>query len=376
MKLKLLPFLLLVCFGFTTLSFGQLICSVASTPVSRAASSGHTEPAGDIIFNCTTGGIATTAASFSLAYPATITNNTSYPASKPIDITGKFGAFTGAGSPVISSVANNTVSIALPPQAPNTSGSFVVTGVLVSLANSGLNNVYANVSVSPGSGVFIIAGQNSPIVITSIQPGLKSPVLSASTTPGLVFNTGTVSASGWSVDISENYIDMFRSSAQFNAGTSTNGTRLSLTLTGIPTGVTIAGCSVAAVANGASSGSPFIAGGVSTLTSVANTVSIDWAGPANLTAIEKLTFSCTTITVGGSASLPLPTGNITLQATLAPTGSALGNGGSVLTSPDTGQIPRYEVALLPANGLTVVSIQPPPPPSTRKPRQITSTEDE
>jgi hypothetical protein len=373
MKLKLIPFLVLVCLGFTTLCFGQLSCSVASTPVSRAASTGHAEPAGDIFFNCTAGGVASTAASISVLYPATITNDASYPAGKPIAITGQYGGFVGA-SPVIYSVANNTVTMTIPPQ--SASGSFQLTGVLVSLANSGLNNVIANISVSPGNGIFIIAGQTSPVVITSVLSGLKSPVLSASTNPAIVFNTGTVSLPSWSVDISENYIDLFRSSAQFNGGTSTNGARLSLTLAGIPTGVTIGGCSVTAVANGTSSGSPFIVGGVSTLTSVANTVSIDWAGSPNLTSIEKLTFSCTGITVGGGASLPLSTGNITLQATLAPTGSALGNGGSVLTSPDTGQIPRYAVALLPANGLTVVSIQPPPPPRAPNPRQITSSEDE
>src|SRR5262245_10543011 len=249
MKLKLIPLLLLVCFGFTTRSFGQLICSVASTPVSRATSTGHTEPAGDIIFFCTGGTVPTTAASLSVQYSATVTNDTAYPASKPIAIRDQTGGFAGGGSPVISSVANNTVSMAIPPQAAPTSGSFTLTGVLVSLANSGLINLNANVAVSPGSGIFITAGQTSPIVITSIQTGLKSPVLSASTTPALVFNTGTVSLSGWSVDISENYIDMFRSAAQFNfGGTSTNGTRLSLTLTGIPTGVTIGGCSVTAIA--------------------------------------------------------------------------------------------------------------------------------
>jgi hypothetical protein len=162
MKLKLIPFLLLVCFGFTTLSFGQLICSVASAPLSRAASTGHTEPAADIFFNCTGGALPTTTASISLLYPATITNDMAYPPSKPIRVADKTGGFVGAASPVVSSVANNTVSIALPPQAPATSGSFILTGVLVSLANSGLSNVNANVSVSPGSNVLIIAGQDRP----------------------------------------------------------------------------------------------------------------------------------------------------------------------------------------------------------------------
>src|SRR5215470_2137586 len=85
-KIKyILPvFAMVLVLGLSNAAFAQLSCNIASTPVSRATDTGLTEPAGDLIFNCTFGGVATTTATMTIDYGVPITNNTAYPAGKPV----------------------------------------------------------------------------------------------------------------------------------------------------------------------------------------------------------------------------------------------------------------------------------------------------
>src|SRR5262245_2045645 len=105
LKIKsILPVLAVVMiFGLSNAAFAQLSCNVASTPVSRATDTGLTEPAGDLIFNCTFGGVATTAATMTIDYGVPITNTAAYPAGKPISTVTTIGA-----PPTVDSVANAT----------------------------------------------------------------------------------------------------------------------------------------------------------------------------------------------------------------------------------------------------------------------------
>jgi hypothetical protein len=347
----------LLVFGLANTAFAQLSCSVASTPVSRDTDTGHTEVVGDLIFNCAGGTTATTTATMTIDYGVTITNNTSYPAGKPISIVNTSGGFTGGGAPTIASVNNATgqVVINIPGQAvPALTGSFTLTGVLASLNASGKTTLVANVSVSPGNNVLIVAGQNNATVITSILPGILAPTLSPNTTVGtLLSNIPTNPAAvGFSVRLRENYIDMYRSAAQYNSGFATNGVELLLTFAGIPTGVSLSGCSATPTSGGVTV--TFASG--TTLTSTNNTVTIEWTTGPSLTAIDDVTFACTTVTAGSTATIPLAPGAITLTATLAPTGNALGSSNSVLTSATAGQIPRYANNPLPSPPLTVINI--------------------
>lgn len=360
MKIKMLmPVLTVVVFlGLANTAFAQLSCSVASTPVSRDTDTGHTEVAGDLIFNCVGGATATTAATITVDYGVVITNSTTYPAAKPISVANTSGSFTGGGLPTIAAVNNATgqVVITIPAQAAPAAGSFTLTGILVSLAGSGKTTLVANVSVSPGNNVLITAGQNVATVITTILPGIKAPTLTTTTpipSSGLLLTTGIVIFPGFSVDVQENYIDMYRDATQFNGGASTNSTRLQYTFANIPTGVTLTGCSVSAT-----SGAPIIVGGGTTVTSSSNTVQIEFAAPVNQVALDTVTFACTGITVGSTATVPLTPANVTVTVTLAPTGSALSSTGGVLTSATTGQIPRYQATQLPSPPLTVIAISP------------------
>jgi len=77
-----------------------------------------------------------------------------------------------------------------------------------------------------------------------------------------------------------------------------------------------------------------------------------------LVDIDTVKFACTTFS-GSSTAPALTAGSVTVTASLAPTGSALGSGGVVLTTAATnGQIPRYTALQQPATPLTVILINP------------------
>jgi hypothetical protein len=345
--------------GLSTAAFAQESCSVASTPVSRDTATGLTEVAGDLTFTCTYGGTPTSAATLTVLYPgATITDSTTYPSpTTGIRVTN----VVGMTAPTSVTVTNTTttggqVVISLPIE--NVSGNFTLTGVLLSLSGvtAPLN---VNVSASPGNGVLITAGQNVATVITNILPGIKDPKLTTATVAGSVLSSGVVITAGFSVDIAENYQDMFRDAAQFNGGNSTQDTELLLTFANIPTGVTLGGCTVVDI-DPLGSGPATMTASSATLTSTANTETLDFTSTVDPIDIDTVRFACTTFTIGNSATVPFAAGSlpITMTATLAPTGAALSSTGTVLTTGTTGQIPRYTANQQPATPLIVINIVP------------------
>ncbi len=395
LKIKnILPVLVVLLFlGAASTAFAQLSCNVASTPVSRSTDTGLTEPAGDLIFNCTGGATATTAATMTIDYggnPIT-DNSTTFPAlnagcTPAASCTGSFIRIPAAsivgfagGAPAISSVANaaGQIVITIPAQpAPAAANSFTLSGVLLSLSGNGKsgctsNCIQANVSVSPGNNVLITAQQNVATVITAELPGITAPALTAFTAPGQVLTNGTVVAGGFSLKVSENYIDMFRSLSQFNQGASTQGVQVLFTFSGIPTGVTLgtalAPCTAVLTAAGAvATGTATIVSANTTLSSTANTLTVEITGPATgagspvLTAVDTVTVACASFNIGATATVPLTPGSVTATVTLAPTGTAFGTGGVVLTGATVpaGVVPRYTSNPLPSPAVTVINIIP------------------
>jgi len=364
LKTKLfLPVLtVIIVLGLTNTAFAQLSCGVASTPVSRDTATGLTEVAGDLILACLAGATPTTTASITVSYGVTITDSTAYPAglavppaavaAKTIGLTNTSGSFTGAGLPTIASVNNagGQIVINIPAQAVPATGSFTLTGVLVALSGTGITTLNANLSVSPGNNVLITAGQNVATVITQVLPGLKDPTLTFGTSAGVVLASGIAITPGFSTNTAENYIDMLRQATQFNSGTATNDTQLVYTFSGIPTGVTLGGCTVTSTSGTATLSA-------TTLTPAANTLTVSFTAPGlSLTTTDSVTLACATFTAGATATVPLTPGSITMQVTLGPAGAALGVGRTVLTSATAGQIPRYTPNLQPATPLVVLNI--------------------
>jgi hypothetical protein len=346
--------------GLSTAAFAQESCSVASTPVSRDTATGLTEVAGDLTFTCVYGGTATQAATITVLYPGTtITDNTAYPAAAPIRVVNQTG-FTGTITPTVTNTTTGgQVTLQIPAQ--TASGTFTLTGVLVSLAGvtAPLN---VNVSASPGNGILITAGENIATVITNILPGLKDPKLTSTTSSGQVLSSGNVVTAGFSVDITENYQDMLRSSTQFNGGNgTTNGTQILLTFNNIPTGVTLGGCTATDINTLVAP--PYAIATLSlsttTLTSTTNTETLDFTSPVDPVNVDTIRFACTTTTIGSTTTIPFPGGSlpITMTATLAPTGTALTSTGTTQTTPTAGgQIPRYTSNMQPATPLVVINI--------------------
>jgi hypothetical protein len=356
LKIKyILPvFAMLFVLGLSNAAYAQLTCGVGSTPVSRDTDTGLTEPAGDLIFNCVQGAVATTTATMTIDFGVPISNSQTYPsATTGIRIKDPSGTLTGAQLPTVSGVNNatGTVVISIPAQAGGAGvGSFTLTGVLIALSGTGKTSVAANVSVSPGNNVLITAGQNVATVVTSVLPGLANPRLTTGTSPGTILTGGTVVAGGFSVAIPEAYIDLYRAQPDFNGGASTNGVSLVLTFAGIPTGVSISGCSASVTGAGAVSAS------ATTLSSTSNSILLQITTTPSTTSVDTVTFACTTWGQG-TATLPYTAGNVTVTATLAPTGTAF-CAGAVCTGATNGQIPRYTDNRLPSPPLTVINIIP------------------
>lgn len=369
LKLKnIVPvFVALLFLGVSSTAFAQLSCSVASTPVSRATATGLTEPAGDLIFNCTAGGTGTTTATMTISYQGLmITDSTTWPsATGGVRIANATGSFAAAGAtPTISAVnnASGSVVISIPFQAVPANGSFTLSGVTLALAGTGVTSVQATVSVSPGNNVLITAGQNVATVITSVLDGLKAASLTAGTT-GFLLTSGTETTAGSSlfkVSVTENYIDMLRSLAQFNGGNATNSVQLLYTFSGIPTGLTLSNCAASASTPAGAEPGGSVTLSATSVSAAANTLTATIAGNLDLTNIDTVTVSC-----GGAgnftataANVPFSPGSITATVTLAPNGTALctTQTNSVCATGTTGQIPRYTVANLgPVTVFTLIS---------------------
>jgi hypothetical protein len=359
--------------GLSNAAFAQLSCGVASTPVSRATDTGLTEPAGDLIFNCVfIGPAASTTATMTIDYPGVIiTNTTAWPS-----VGGGIRVTTATGvAPSIVSVSNSTGQIVLSIPGQGANLQFSLEGVLVALSGTGKTSLTASVSVSPGNNVLITAGQNVATVITSVLPGLRAPVIQTNWATGLILGPGLPiltapnigggpNLGGFGITVPENYIDMYRSAAQFNNGNSTNGVRLLFTFANIPAGLTFSGAAGSATtpcALNSTSGAgavSFVAATNTVVSSTTNTLQVEVTGPMDLTALDTITVSCGWAVVASTATLPFAPATITATVTLAPTGTALASDGiTPLTSTATGgRIPRYTSNPLPSPALPVVNI--------------------
>jgi hypothetical protein len=353
-KTKLfLPLFVILVMGMATSAFAQLNCDVASTPVSRASATGHTEQVGDLSFTCAGGATATSAAVVTINYPglAAITNNTTNPPIHPIVITGVTG-FPGGG-PTVTSVSNTTgqIVIQIPAQpVPAVANTFTLTGVLASLVGTGLTTLTANVSVNPGSNVLITAGQNVATVITSVQP---TPISAAGPAiPALYFSGTALAVPGRATTtftITENYIDFFRNNSATQYATATHDTQLLITFSGAPAGAFLTGCT--AVANPGA-----LVVNVVTAPSATNaTLLLDFGADLNLGVVETVTVTCTGL--NAPTTLPTTATAITATVTAAPVGTAFcssvaGTTGSATgtfvcisagtnAAPGAGAVPRF-----------------------------------
>jgi len=348
-------FAMVLLLGLSNSAFAQLTCSVASTPVTTDTETGLTEPAGDLIFNCISGGTATTAATLTVNFGVPITSTIAYPVMKPIAIGNVNGC---SGAPTINSVSNLTGQVVLAIPVQSADCSWTLSGVLLAISGNKAANqsIVATVSVSPGNLVLIQAGQNTATVVNNILPGIKTPVV-LTAGPGTALTNTSAVLPTFSIAVQENYIDMFRSAAQFNplgaTTTASNSTQLLFTFANIPAAVTLGGC--AATVTSVPAGTTATASvSAASVTAALPTILVDITADTLLGATETITLTCTSFTVtAGTTSVP--TAAITATVSLAPAGTAFSATNAVLTdTTTTGKDPRY--ASNPLNVGTVFNI--------------------
>jgi len=279
----------------------------------------------------------------------------------------------GLGTPAATSAVNPTTGITFNPGV----STFDILGVLVS-TNGKSGAITANLTSTGGITVGSPGVQSaaaSANVIDSVLAGLQDPTV-PTTLPNLGFFTGvsggaailnsagTAVKGNFVIRIQENYQDLFREATQFN-GPSTLGNfpqspssdvQVQISLSNIPSGLNISGCDVAmtnAAGTATSGGTPTI--NFTNITSASPILTVNFNSAVDLDNIDVLWVKCATVAVG-TATLPLPSTPVTAQVTLGPTGLAVsaGVGNPPLTGLTTGQVPRYQQALLPTAPLTVV----------------------
>jgi hypothetical protein len=180
-------------------------------------------------------------------------------------------------------------------------------------------------------------------------------------------SSGGAVKSNFTVKIQENYASMFMSAAQFNGGgvfpaSPASSVQVNIALSNIPTGFDISGC--AAVLTDVSGNAPVApfsatsaAVSATNFTAASPILTVLFTSPVDPNNVDVLWVTCTRV-ASGTATLPLPSTPITAQVFLGPVGSALSSTGGAQTSLTTGQIPRYQQALVPSSPITVVVFPP------------------
>jgi hypothetical protein len=255
-------------------------------------------------------------------------------------------------------------------------GTITVSGVKVNLAGSGKTSLSASIGVSPPQGAVgaysIQAGQNQTVVISTVATSLANPTINT-TVPGgaaanaastaVVLSNGQIPDNGFSFNVPEGFVDAVQAVATLAGSGFLNDTSILLTFAGVPSGVTLTlfggTVPVPLLIETPAAVSPAITTANFSSTSITSSALTSTFSltptlqTPSLVAISTFRFFGQ-VSVATSATLPLPAGNITVQATLTPNGTAF-NSGAVI-APAAGNFPRFAVAQVPATPLTVVTI--------------------
>jgi len=299
-----------------------------------------------------------TTTTLTITYSAVVTSNNvgPIPAGDGLrieDLSGLFALATintvkfSAGQVLLDLPASNS-------QASNTnilSGSLRLIGVRVDTTGE-TAPVTATYSLGSSSNNYLLA-ETTGNVITALSPvlgavavGSRSTVASQGTFSLLTNNTASDSLASFT--ITEGSVSSWRTATQNtgNASAGTNGTNLTLTFAGVPTGVTLT-----IATNSDSTTLTTSAPSVTAITSTALVSTLSFSGSTSLTVAEDIQINVTGITLSNTATT-LAAGDVTVTVDVAPIGVALLAAGSTPTV--TGGYPRYATAA--SSAVTIGSI--------------------
>jgi hypothetical protein len=346
-----------------------------------------------------------------ISFGVPITNTMSFPSTDAgIRVHNATGDFIAAGPGAnpnppganvgISSVSNSGGSIVIglgtpvanpgqgvtPPQNPNTGitfhtgtvSTFDLYGVLLS-TNGKSGEIDATMAETSGN--LNLTSTVVP-VISAVTAPLVDPLVATSIPSAVTTNTGLPAGAGgpailnsaggaikgnFTVKLSENFASMWQSAAQYNGNgvfplSPSSSTQVNFIFKNVPPGLNISNCiSTLTDPTGTTSNTNTAAGAAvastNSITSASNIITVNFAGNLDLSAVDVLWLSCTSVSVG-SATLPLPSAAVTVQAEMGPLGAALSSTGGALTGLATGLIPRYQDTPQPAAGVPVILFPP------------------
>lgn len=306
--------------------YGQATFSIGSAST-EVADIGIAELSGSVTFTVASG--TTVAASFSIRYSATITNN----AASEISITGTGGLAGIASFPTIDS-SNNTLIINVP--AGGVAGNRItIQGVRVSVAApQKLTQVTATVTAST-NGNAILTGQGTPLVVNrTVQPF----TVDLSSAPALAYTNGTVINPNTTVIMNERFLTAFTSGVGTFGQTVPTQLRIS-PFPSIPPGVQL---TFAATATDTTTGATLTttSGTAETVPRADGTTAVVYQFTAAANSV--LNFESFPIVITLAIQPPASTGTVTFQTTLIPVGIITPNSEFPSTA-----IPRFLERLLP-----------------------------
>jgi len=342
MKTKTLLIAAVMFLGLSAAAFAQATFQVGSIPVTTVVATGNTEKTGDITFTYLSGTVIAGTVNVAYGTGINITNPTSgayYPT------IAAFGCFA-AVPPTINTIQSSPglLIINVPATGGCTGGavndSFVLQGVRVQIAGTGVSTVDASISAV---GNALVAGQTNPRVITNVAAGLDS--VSASSAAQMNAVTGVViSGSPVTITVKEGFLSAFEANA---------GIRIRFP-DHPPTGVTF---TFPTTFSSTTSGSQYVIASStgsttgtipSTITSTSSNQEIYYVmvtpGATATTTVENLPIP---VTVSNTSTVPVPLEpSITAMVSLAPIFAA---------TPVSNPIPRYaEAEIGPVTLLTMV----------------------
>src|SRR5262249_29648971 len=259
LKRGLMPMLLLgIIFGLSSVVQAQsVLCTAASVPPDSYAAlplvalTGHAEPVGDVVVSCantsTTTAVAATTAIMTIDYGGTLQGSTlgvnvgnQTPTYAPMALSNCTGPFVcgaassapGAGNGTGFAIGCNSCT-ALQVQLPGliwaggATGSFKITRVLESVPSTGKaagSNLTAAVFLATlGSGYNVNGAVGAVNTSSTIIDPIVDTGIARTAGPAVLTTNGTSFSQGFTVTVSENYVDFFRTQTQWNPSTASPG---------------------------------------------------------------------------------------------------------------------------------------------------------
>jgi hypothetical protein len=281
----------------------------------------------------------------------------------------------GIGFPAASPTVNPTVS------ARFESGSIVtfdLDGILLGVAGKSgeidatLTEVSGSVNLTSQT-VAAITNVTAPIQDPTILTGAVPSLVTTQNTiggvapnagPAVLNSNGSALKGNFTIRIQENFPEMWQSSLQYNGGgvfptSASSNTQVNLVFKNVPSGLNISNC-VASVTDSTgtastTSGQPTISS--NSVTAASNILTVSFVNNMDLVNTDVLWVTCASVSQG-SATLPLPSTPVTVQAEQGPLGAALSSLNAALTGLATGLIPRYQDTPQPSTGVTVIVFPP------------------